>query len=368
MGVPIERAAQPATDVEATVRLRMMGIHVAHAIRGRRASSGARPTRAALHCLLAELGLLRGDIVRVHWYTARRPVARVDFASANPVILKWLEDTELETDNEGWALALLGRMRPPAGLRGALPHLLCTSADGRVQAFEYIPDTVTWAERVAHAPAGTDQLFALLGDRLAELHRLPVREEAVAHRDRHVRFPIPPLARLTPGEYARGYGTDFAEYMTLMQAVDPYLTELRESWAPSAYIHFDIRDDNVLFAADQTKVSIVDWELAGFGDPCYDVGAAVGQTLSHGIPARAGALAAVHRFLAAYQDAAGASDPTILRALQFAGVFLLLTSLGRLEKVGSLGRVGHLSLLIGRRLVSQPEACHAAVRSQRGRT
>jgi hypothetical protein len=123
-------------------------------------------------------------------------------------------------------------------------------------------------------------------------------------------------------------------------------------------------------------VSIVDWELAGFGDPCYDVGSVVGQVLSHRIPTvrmnhsngLAGALSASDRFLVAYQTRSGANEESILRGLQFAGVFLLLTSLGRLEKVGSLGQVGHLCLLVGTHLVQRPEACRTAMLSSRGTT
>ncbi|HWH00060.1 MAG TPA: aminoglycoside phosphotransferase family protein [Pilimelia sp.] len=375
MGDPDSRTAQPATGVEALVRLRMMGVHVPHQARGGRAGGGTRPSRSTLHRLLAELGLLRGEISDVHWYTARRPVARVGFTGAEPLVLKWLDGTELETDNEVWALTLLDGLPLPPGLRSALPRLLGTTADGGVQAFAHIGDSVTWAQQAAAgaAPdAGT--AFDALGACLADLHALPVREHAARHPDRHVRFPIPSMTRLTPREYALGYGTDFAEYAAVMQAIDADLAGLRDSWAPSAYIHFDLRDDNVLFGAAHPAVWIIDWELAGFGDPGYDVGTVAGQMLCHRIPALrvndsgalTDALAATGRFLRAYQERSGATEEAILRALRFAGVFLLLNALGRLEKVGSLGRVGHLYLLIGRQLVQRPEVCRAALPGRRG--
>jgi len=302
----------------------------------------------------------------VHWHIARRPVARVDFGSGGSVILKWLEDSELETDNESWALTLLDGLPLPVDLKLALPRLLGTSRDGRVQAFENIDNCVTWAECAA---SDSPSALAILGTTLADLHGLAVSELAARHRDRHVRFPIPSMSRLTPTEYSLGYGADFAEYATMMQSLDSHLAALRDKWTTSAYIHFDLRDDNVLFGARHPSVSIVDWELAGFGEPCYDVGSVVGQLLFHRIPtlrgndsrALARALAAADRFLTAYRSRSGADDAWILRSLQFAGVFLLLTSLGRLEKVGSLGQVGHLCLLVGRHLVQRPDACHAAM-------
>src|SRR5690242_3249946 len=99
MSDPINRTAQLATDVEAQFRYRMMGIHVGQPVRGRRAG-GVRPDRSALCRLLVELGLSGTDITHVHWYTARRPVARIDLRGAEPVVLKWLDTAEMATDNE----------------------------------------------------------------------------------------------------------------------------------------------------------------------------------------------------------------------------------------------------------------------------
>jgi len=61
----------------------------------------------------------------------------------------------------------------------------------------------------------------------------------------------------------------------------PVLTELlddlRQAWEPSVPIHADVRLDNVMVRAGRgiRQVRLVDWELAGLGDPAFDVGAAL---------------------------------------------------------------------------------------------
>ncbi|MBI4306509.1 MAG: phosphotransferase [Chloroflexi bacterium] len=60
----------------------------------------------------------------------------------------------------------------------------------------------------------------------------------------------------------------------------PVLEELRGLWTASTLIHGDIKWDNVLIpptskSADIRALRLVDWELAGYGDPAWDVGSAL---------------------------------------------------------------------------------------------
>jgi thiamine kinase-like enzyme len=55
------------------------------------------------------------------------------------------------------------------------------------------------------------------------------------------------------------------------------LVEVQDRWEPRALLHGDFKWDNcVAFATPgsewTTRVRIVDWEFAGIGDPCWDVG------------------------------------------------------------------------------------------------
>ncbi len=63
------------------------------------------------------------------------------------------------------------------------------------------------------------------------------------------------------------------------------LDSLRTEWVNETFIHFDIKWDNCLIVAKRsggpkTDVRIVDWELAGVGDPCWDVASVFNDYLS----------------------------------------------------------------------------------------
>lgn len=75
----------------------------------------------------------------------------------------------------------------------------------------------------------------------------------------------------------------------LVQTVQRYqefcslLETLEQEWQQTALVHFDIKGDNILLtrAGQRRKSSLklVDWELAGVGDPCWDVGCVFGEYL-----------------------------------------------------------------------------------------
>jgi hypothetical protein len=54
------------------------------------------------------------------------------------------------------------------------------------------------------------------------------------------------------------------------------LDKLRRAWVPTSLVHFDLRWDNCVLRAkpkgSRSQIVIVDWETAGKGDPCWDVG------------------------------------------------------------------------------------------------
>jgi len=63
------------------------------------------------------------------------------------------------------------------------------------------------------------------------------------------------------------------------------LDSLRREWRTQTLIHFDIRWDNCLVSAHSAtrrkiELKLVDWELAGVGDPCWDVGSVFNDYLS----------------------------------------------------------------------------------------
>ena len=62
----------------------------------------------------------------------------------------------------------------------------------------------------------------------------------------------------------------------------PHLKASRAGWAPSCLVHADVKWDNCLVddSAGAPTVRLIDWEMAGWGDPAWDVAAALAQLSS----------------------------------------------------------------------------------------
>lgn len=53
----------------------------------------------------------------------------------------------------------------------------------------------------------------------------------------------------------------------------------RQSWRRETLIHGDIRSDNVLWLNSEAELRLVDWEMARWGDPAWDLAAALREHL-----------------------------------------------------------------------------------------
>lgn len=63
------------------------------------------------------------------------------------------------------------------------------------------------------------------------------------------------------------------------------LDSLRKQWRTESLIHGDIKWDNLIVyqkpgSKRKTNIKIIDWEMAGIGDPCWDVGTVFSEYLS----------------------------------------------------------------------------------------
>jgi hypothetical protein len=62
--------------------------------------------------------------------------------------------------------------------------------------------------------------------------------------------------------------------MQSFPAFGALIEALTEEWRSSCLVHFDVKGDNILLSATKgaRSVWLIDWELAAFGDPAWDVG------------------------------------------------------------------------------------------------
>jgi aminoglycoside phosphotransferase (APT) family kinase protein len=163
----------------------------------------------------------------------------------------------------------------------------------------------------------TPTLAAALGRVLAELH-------AVAPDGEDLRRDPPWVLALhrPPLEALRYFSAASVELVRLLQRdarLAQALDGLREGWRCEALVHRDVKRANCV--AHGARVTLVDWEMAGWGDPAWDAGSFLGER--HRAPVAAA-------FWRAYVRArglnAGAAATLLQRSLLFAGARILQTA------------------------------------------
>jgi aminoglycoside phosphotransferase (APT) family kinase protein len=319
-----------------------------------------QPDRTAL----AMLGLTADRVVRVERCASRRVVLMVELADGSACLVKFPDtDTELDNDYERVVLGMLEELELSPRARRAVPRLVACGNGTRAIALDVIKDCDSLRELTQRDPEIDVRHLVNLAAALVDLHQAPVQDAYRKFPEWLLHPPVPMSTQLTPYEYAHGAGLDFDVYLRVMQELEAHFRELHEQWRPDTIVHYDLRDDNILFPHEpgaDCVVRLIDWELAGFGDPCYDVGYLVGQFLVEAVRRHGDtdALSTARRnartFLSAYRTLSGITGDTELRVLRYAGVSLLLQAAMRLQQLGMLTQVGHLCLLYGKRLIADP--------------
>jgi hypothetical protein len=126
-------------------------------------------------------------------------------------------------------------------------------------------------------------LAAQLGDALGSLHRVPLQSGEVAATG----APWVLSLHLPTVSVFRDVSAANLQLIKLLQGSAEFchlLDELREGWVEDVLIHNDIKAENlVVFARDgarrKTRLAVVDWEGAGCGDACWDVGSVFSEYL-----------------------------------------------------------------------------------------
>ena len=121
---------------------------------------------------------------------------------------------------------------------------------------------------------------------LAGLHRLPIKDDLVL-RSSHGPPWIFSLHRPALRHW-RGLSSASLKVIEIIQGSSEFcrlLDDLQQDWRNDTFIHFDAKWDNCIVlepsAPEYTRgLRIIDWELAGLGDACWDVGSVLADYLS----------------------------------------------------------------------------------------
>jgi thiamine kinase-like enzyme len=329
---------------------------------------------------LSARGLLDGSrIERIELLSGRALAALVRLDDGSALFLKQPLEAipPIGALREGLLLRLIAHHEALKGVRSLLPRTLLYDETDNVVVSAGLPE-----HRTMHAVSvpPDDEILRATARRLVTLHR----ESSVAGIDMSAYDAINPVfdfSKVTPLHLSRAPGNGFGVFLAAMQALDGPLGEVADAWSPTCLIHGDFRDDNILIAERpgvEMPLAFVDWELGGWGDPLWDLGAWIGQFLYYWMESiRAGEgrgfsswirdstipfqsiQRATRTILTTYAEASGrplsGPDGFSTRALQLAGVFLLLRVLGSLESIGAIHAAAFCSLQVGRTLVTQPE-------------
>jgi hypothetical protein len=172
-------------------------------------------------------------------------------------------------------------------VRPFFPSLVESDAGRGVMIARLLPDATSLDEWDGFEPEAAGNPRFLLGRALALVHSqfaAPARDGRLPFLPRRAAPALGGLARPTPQIFADASPANL-QLLRIVQN-DPTLADLiadlSRPWPIRTIVHGDLQSRNVLVhrpATGPLHVSIVDWELAGVGDPAWDVACMMGDFL-----------------------------------------------------------------------------------------
>lgn len=313
------------------------------------------------------LGLSAESVTGFDQCVSRRRVAWVERKGKEPLLLKWPDqDVELRNNYESVALKMLDTLDFDPSLRGAFPSLVSSDESGLMLALDVLDPAVSLRDLLQKSERLPRPALASLAGALSAIHRADPSDLMERHPEWELMLPIPNSCEIDLKEYSWGCGLEFDSYLRVMQRLEENFKQLHSEWRAKSLVHFDLRDDNILFSSKGSfECRIIDWELAGFGEPLYDLGYLCGYLFLPAIRGVAGGdtsantLSApvrnIQELLFQYEQSLG-TEIDMDRTVQFIGVTLIVHASMRLQQLGALGKTGHLCLLYGEKFIADPSA------------
>lgn len=168
-----------------------------------------------------------------------------------------------------------------------LPQFFGYDPNEHILVLEFIRKSSSLREHYALKRPFPVALSAAVARALANLHRLPIKDNDLVLRSSQGPPWIFSLHR--PGlRHWRGLSSASLKVIEIIQGSSEFcrlLNNLQPDWRNDAFIHFDAKWDNCIViepsAPEYTRgLRIIDWELAGLGDACWDVGSVLADYLS----------------------------------------------------------------------------------------
>ncbi|PYQ26415.1 MAG: hypothetical protein DMF56_24350 [Acidobacteria bacterium] len=249
-----------------------------------------------------------------------------------------------------------------------LPRLVHYDSDEHVLILEYLTGARDLHEHQIRTGRFSSRLASSIGRALSILHRAPWRDEFFVHQAPWVlSVHRPNLESLCDTSGANlqviKIVQQSAEYCELLDA-------LRAEWRAEALIHFDLKWDHCLVSSARLK--IIDWEIAGVGDPDWDVGSIFSSYLHSWLrsipitgetpPDRFLQFAryplekiqpALRAFWRSY--AGDAADERLLRTVRYAAARLTQAAYEQMQTVSEIGGTAVCALQLGLNILRRPQ-------------
>ncbi|MEU4769141.1 phosphotransferase [Actinosynnema sp. NPDC023794] len=283
--------------------------------------------------------------------------------------------------NEAQTYAVLAQ-RGPAAVRARLPRVVRYLPEPSVLVLGIHPNTeslATYHRRARRFPPG---VASTLGHSLAALHAV---RDVEAHALMPVVDGLPLVFSFDCPDVTVYYGASAAtlQLFTAVHGTGDFaelLGRLRAEWRPDCLVHADVRLDNCVVRPDMpTRVGkelcLIDWEMAMWGDPAWDVATVLSEYLSlwldhapvseatpperfleHGLFTLERWQPFVRRFWAAYASGAPAADALWRRAVRFAAARLVQTAYESTQYLPDLPGQVVLKLQLAHNILTDPVA------------
>ncbi len=312
--------------------------------------------------LLARRLLSRRSIVSGHLritdVSSRNRNLRVSGGPGESYLLKQgvAADSGQTLDNE---VALYRRLSP----RGApVPRLVAHDEVRGIVILEWLAA----GQDLVHLHAGRDRcptaVAAALGRALAAIH-------AVAPDDEELRDDPPWVLWLHRPQLAAlrvlsAASVDLVKRLQRDEACCRALDELRDGFVAEALVHRDVKWENCIAEGPRRdRVKLVDWEMAGWGDPAFDIGSALSDYVAHR-PGQA-PQPAIARLWSAYVRARGLAAPQasalLQRSTRYAGARLLQSAFEHTQEARTASERVELSLRAAHELLVRPDEAAIAL-------
>ena len=175
-------------------------------------------------------------------------------------------------------------------LRRYLPRFYKYDPGEGLLVLEFLRDAQDLEEYYAHRKRFSVVLASSMGSALGTLHSLKWAE-GKTNKDLQPLTHGPPwvlsLHHPIPGIFWRVSSANVHIIKIIQQFPEfcDLLDGLFQDWRVETLIHFDLKWNNWLIAGysaggQKARLKIVDWELAGRGDPCWDLGSVFSEYLS----------------------------------------------------------------------------------------